>query len=178
MTSCIRYIPSFFRPQPSGLLTYKGFCLTLTYQTYWNSLTVQELKPKSHTIALDARWHFANIITRGKKNKSPLDSRAVRKSCASQHESQLVRQICTPYSEVLNIINTCCVLRLWKDDLLRCRRKMHGGERRERVCHTEHSLIHTQLRDLCGSTAASVVPNHHICPTASELTTEEIHTYI
>lgn len=84
--------------------------LFLTYQHCWNSPTVQELESKPQIRSLDARWHFANLITweEGKKI-SPLDSRAVRNSRASQHESQLVRQSHTPCSAVLNIINVCVV---------------------------------------------------------------------
>jgi len=55
---------------------------------------------------------------RTKKPPSPLYSRAVRKSIASQHESKLVRQTesCTPCLEVLNIINVCCVCRQQEED--------------------------------------------------------------
>lgn len=96
------------QPLTRQFIDLQGFVwLFLTYQTYWNSPTVQELEPKSQTRPLDARWHFASLITWGKKKPSPLDSRAVRKSSASQHGSQLVRQSCIPCSEVLNAINIC-----------------------------------------------------------------------
>lgn len=71
---------------------------------------------------------------RGGKKKSPLDSRAVRKSSSSQHESQLVRQTesCTPCSEVLNIINMCCVCRQQEgDDLLPSDAERKGVVRKE-----------------------------------------------
>lgn len=123
ITSCTGCIPSYFRLWPGNLLTYKDFCLTLTYQHYWNSPTVWELESKSQIRPLDARWHFANLITWGKKtpNKPPLDSRTVRKNSSSQQECQLVRQTdsCTPCLEALNIINVCCVCRQQEgDDLL------------------------------------------------------------
>lgn len=98
----------------------------------------------------------------GKKKKSPLDSRAVRNSSASQHESQLVRQSHTPCSAVLNIINVCVVCAgnrgRWPPPL-RCRKKRRGEKRRERVFHAKHSLSCSQSRDLCVSTASPRAPD-------------------
>lgn len=159
ITSCTGCILSYFRLWAGNLLTYKDFWLFLTYQCYWNSPTVQELESETQMKPLDARWHFANLITwRKKKVKSSLVSRGVRKSSSSQHESQLVRQTesCTPCSEVLSVIYVCFVCRQQEgDDLLVLDAERKGMARKEgKVLCTECSLSSSQPRHLCISTAA------------------------
>lgn len=143
--------------------------ILLTYQRCWNSPTVQELDSKPQIRSLDARWHFANLITweEGKKKISPLDSRAVRNSSASQHESQLVRQSYSLFSSLEHNKCVCCVCRQQEgDDHL-----LSDAERKGMVRKEGKEFIMLSIPLAVPSQEISVSPLHHL-----ELQTHQSHT--
>lgn len=136
--------------------------LFLTYQHYWNSPTVQELESKPQIRPLDARWHFANLITWGEGKKITFRFQSCQKQqCLPAWESAGETESYSLFSSLEHNKCVCCMQATggrWPP-LLRCRKKRHGKKRRERVYHTEHCLSCSQPRDLCFSTAAPRAPN-------------------